>query len=755
MQNTTSAYKEQVKALPQNYKMEIEAVFDADTIFTLDCESGTVLESERSEVLELERDGITVPPGDIFEAGFAEQIFLNTFTVGSTVSPTFWVRIFNKDGQYSENELAKAEIHPYVTLYDANGAVTDKIPVGVFFTEKLIAQNIDMRMECIDKMRYCERLYVPQNTKRTLLEIALSIAQDVRGTLVNTVREFPLLNKIVEDSIFKGYNKRQVLAIIAEALGSFAIFNPEGNLEFKWFRETDIELRGDWANAALELNGNTFSLDGNAVQVTGVRIVSEDTELAKAGTDDYLLTINENPVAALFPLEVADFVIQRLAQTRYIPCKWTRIGGDPSLQVGDIVTVIDNKEAYNEAHSASYAKYPLYMTSRSWTFNGSFSDKYCADGNAEQDLNTDKGMTQSKRTAQLAKRITETRKDLTADMDEREKSLLLFNEAIAGSMGLYQTIVQGADGARISYMHDKPQLEDSKIIYTFGENGFAWTDSGWQGNETLWQYGFDKNGNAILNALYAYKISADVIESGLLKSKNGASCISMDDGTFQFRRVSGVTVDVDTGKTKYEYENKLILDAKGRLTMNGNIVNDNGLNIIRQLKGDNGKTSVLELGNMTDVTLTYVSADEIVWLFANEVHANATTIATTSDARLKRDITDILADERYISFFDNLKPALFKYTEGKSGRTHMGLIAQQVAEAANAAGLDVNDMAAYVEGRSLKSHEQLCGKSELSLRYDEFVGLLIAKVQSLNKKVAQQEERLCALEKALAKLTEI
>lgn len=278
---------------------------------------------------------------------------------------------------------------------------------------------------------------------------------------------------------------------------------------------------------------------------------------------EYLLTINENPIAAAHPEEVARFVLERLSATQYIPCKWTRIGGDPSLQVGDIVTVVDNKTAFDEAKAEEYDRYPLYLSAQSWTFNcGGFSDVYTSAGNAEKDLNTDKGMTVSKRLSQLAKRITEAKKELTYEMDERQKALLLFNETIAGSMGLYTTYKQQEDGAYICYMHDEPELEESQTIYTFGASGFAWTTSGWNDGSPLWQYGFDRDGNAILNAIFAYKLTADVITSGLLKSKNGASYINMDDGTFCFRAIKEAWMDTDTGEMSYEYQTVLELADK-------------------------------------------------------------------------------------------------------------------------------------------------------------------------------------------------
>ncbi len=567
MQYTNAAYKQAVQKLPQNYRMEIEVIFDAETedlLYPLLCENGENLETEKGEALEYAEpaERIVIPPDDIFEAGFSEAVFLSTFCVGSSVAADFWVRIFNKDGKYKNDALAKAEIRPRVTLFDETGAVTDTVPVGVFFVNQITVQNSDLRLECIDKMRYLEKPYTVKGTVVRLYQVMQDIAWSVRANFVTTNAEIDTLGRFVSDAIFDGYTRRQVVELIAESCGSFAVFNEAGNLELRWFQSVPVELRGDWAKNALELNGNTFSLDGNVVQVTGVRIVNEDTELAAAGTDEYLLTINENPIIATGSEVFAERILERLSSTKYIPCKWQRIGGDPSLQVGDIVTVIDNKETYNEANYDRYDKYPLYMTSRSWTYNcGGFTDTYCAAGNAERDLNTDRGMTQSKRISRLAKRITEADNALS-ELTDRETALLLFNEQMFNSMGLYKTVKDSENGGVIIYYHDKTELENSGTIYMFGASGFAWTTDGWNEGEPLWNYGFTGAGDAILNTIHAYMISADLIKTGLLQSRNGASWINMDDGTFCFRAVKDASMDLDTGEMNYTYTKVLELANK-------------------------------------------------------------------------------------------------------------------------------------------------------------------------------------------------
>lgn len=563
MYNTTQLYKDQVNKLPQKYIMNLNCIIGGglENIF-LETENNEPLTTEDDEILEFPMAApIEILPNDIFEAGYSENMFINAFSIGTAVKPSMWVRIFNKDSKFRNELLSTAEYKPTFALLDDEENTTDIVPVGVFYTSKLIIQDTDVHIELCDKMAFMEKPFKPQGVQRSLYEIATGIALDVLATVETTPGDLSVLSLVVNDEIFNGYSKRQVLECIAQVCGSFVRFNREGNLEFKWFVETDVELNGDTAKVPLELNGNTFYLDDNSLQITGVKIVFEDTELCSVGTDDYLLTISENPITETHSAEIAEFILNRLASTKYIPCRYDRIGGDPSLQVGDILTVIDNKEKYNLDLYDSYDKYPLYVTSFNWHYNcGGFSDTYIASGNTD-DMDTDRGMTTSKKTAQLAKKIKETKKEVLDELDSREKFLLAFNQTIAGSMGYYMTELPGETGGVVRYMHDKPNLEESRVIYTQTVDGFAWTTDGWNDGEPLWKYGFDKNGNAILNQIYAYTLTADVIVSGLLKSKNGASWIDLDDGTFQFGKSSDAP--------------KLALNKAGQLLIDGILRNIN------------------------------------------------------------------------------------------------------------------------------------------------------------------------------------
>ena len=98
-----------------------------------------------------------------------------------------------------------------------------------------------------------------------------------------------------------------------------------------------------------------------------------------------------------------------------------------------------------------------------------------------------------------------------------------------------------------------------------------------------------------------------------------------------------------------------------------------------------------------------------------------------SDREMKQDIVSI--PEVYGDIFDKLLPVTFKYKENTSGRTHLGLIAQDLKDAILSAGLTTTEMAAYCEWKDEKDNIG-CG-----IRYEELIALCIYEIQRLKQEV--------------------
>lgn len=118
----------------------------------------------------------------------------------------------------------------------------------------------------------------------------------------------------------------------------------------------------------------------------------------------------------------------------------------------------------------------------------------------------------------------------------------------------------------------------------------------------------------------------------------------------------------------------------------------------------------------------------------------------TSDERLKNTIRPLSEDERYAKFFKMLTPVSFKYNDGTSGRTHMGMIAQAVKEALQAAGFTTQEIAAFVQyQQDAFDVNRTDDGTVCALRYEEFTALNTAMIQ-------KQQTELDALRKEIAEL---
>ncbi len=143
-----------------------------------------------------------------------------------------------------------------------------------------------------------------------------------------------------------------------------------------------------------------------------------------------------------------------------------------------------------------------------------------------------------------------------------------------------------------------------------------------------------------------------------------------------------------------------------------------------------GNTS--NIGNMN----IYAASGKTISLSAGTVKANDTTLATGSDERIKNDISVI--DEKYKVFFEHLRPVTYKYKSGRSGRSHIGFIAQEVLQALEQSDLTSQDFAGYVRA---ESDEPNLDGYELLIRYSEFIALNTFMIQQLiaeNKRIKKE-----------------
>lgn len=113
-------------------------------------------------------------------------------------------------------------------------------------------------------------------------------------------------------------------------------------------------------------------------------------------------------------------------------------------------------------------------------------------------------------------------------------------------------------------------------------------------------------------------------------------------------------------------------------------------------------------------------------LYWTDIYAENDVI-NTSDRNKKKNIQYGL--DRYSALFDRLRPVSYQLAEGRSGRTHLGLIAQDVEDALAELGIPTKEFAGFVKS------PRADGGYDYALRYGELIALLIREVQELKRRV--------------------
>jgi hypothetical protein len=121
-------------------------------------------------------------------------------------------------------------------------------------------------------------------------------------------------------------------------------------------------------------------------------------------------------------------------------------------------------------------------------------------------------------------------------------------------------------------------------------------------------------------------------------------------------------------------------------------------------------------------------------------------MSRSSDRRVKNSITYDM--ERYSDFFLSLRPTPYRMNNGRSGRFHLGFVAQDIEEELINAGMTTNDFAGFVRSAGLNdvhgAHEDQC-----YLRYENFIALNTFMIQKLYRAVDELSSRVAELESKL------
>lgn len=325
---------------------------------------------------------------------------------------------------------------------------------------------------------------------------------------------------------------REMLAYIGQITCHFARMTADGFLEFAWYKNTDDNK---WNQKS------SYSRDAamQQVTITGTRLIykTENKDAAdmetevRSGTNGYMITIQNNPLIDLCgtsPQLICDNLLADLKKTpAFLPGKMD-IPANPLIDCGDIIGYwSESKQAY---------LYDTLVTGIS--YSPSEKTEIRCGGDSSTRISSTQYDVSTKNDLYTYDLLKANR---AYEKSEREKAIADLTEKISNSSGLFTTKQTDSSGATIYYMHDLPELAESKIIWKMTSEAVAVSTDGGK----TYNAGITINGDVLARILNATGInadwirtgtlSADLIKTGTLNAKYiGAGDIDMKDGDIRF-----------------------------------------------------------------------------------------------------------------------------------------------------------------------------------------------------------------------------
>ena len=540
MKNVSSAFREELKKDNRNY------IKSAD----ITLKSGTVLKVDNSDLWQngMKLDTATSNP--------------NSFDLGAIITGQLTLTLNNIDEKFSDYDFTDCTATNVKVGLKLPDGTTESLSYGKFYLNEAKYNGSIITLTFYDSIYKFDQPYSKSSlsypaTLRQIVQDACSVCGVTQGTFTFDQDDF-VVQERPDDSYI---TFRQVLQWVGQISCQYFYADVQGRLRMEWYDVglldsivTDVEegfLQDTAGEYVLDHNSekiNTLKLlsepDDDVeespyddtmfheiesftslttglddVVITGIRIIQEvDSEdggkeniTIQYGTDGYVLGIegnkfiteeNASDVAAMVGIKTIGMQFRSFSANAL---------SDPTIEPGDVVLLIDRKKK----------RYKSIVTNN--TFHpGNFQAFSCGAKSPIRNSST--------RFSQITQVYTDYRKELSQQRTDIETALAELDDRIENSSGLFTTIEEQPDGSKKYFLHDKPLLSDSEIVWSMTAE--AWgvsTDGGKTQNA-----GMTVDGDTIVRILTAVGINADWINTGALTiEKNGQVMFKADVDTGQ------------------------------------------------------------------------------------------------------------------------------------------------------------------------------------------------------------------------------
>lgn len=499
----------------------------------------------------------------------------NSFDIGSAIVNKSTITISNIYDGFSEYDFTEARVVLYVGLKLSDNTI-ERIRKGTYTVDEAKYNGSVITLSCLDNMRRFDRKYSESKLKypATLNQIVRD-ACTVCGVTLQTY-QFPHDDFIIQERPSdEAITFREIISWAAQISCCFCRCDIYGRLELKWYDQETLEKEwldggkfdtknpniyttGDNAdggsfnpwNTGYEFSGGSFEeledfhhiysnysmgISTDDVVITGVRVLEKSKEDDKeiittyqSGTNGYVISIENNElIKGGAGQTVVEWIGVQLIGFRFRKFNVTH-SSDPRIEGGDVGFLTDRKQN----------TYPIVISST----NFSTGEAQITSCGAEDPVRNS-----AERFSVQTKNYIDYRRGIEKERTEREKAQEDLKRRIDESPGLFTTEITQPNGSTIFYMHDKPKLNESKIVWKMTAE--AWGVST-DGGET-YNAGMTVDGDTIVRILTAVGVNADWIKTGAFKiEKNGKVLFNADTATGNvdiiaktFSLTSGETID--------------------------------------------------------------------------------------------------------------------------------------------------------------------------------------------------------------------
>ncbi len=495
-----------------------------------------------------QEEDMTITDEDVVQGGCSVNRYCisgRRIEIGSAIAGELTLTLNNSDGKFNDVLFEGAELYVRIGTKDWNAgedAPYYYISLGYFTVDEAPRKLETITLTALDRMVLFDKnvdmslLTFPRSVGGLLADIC-SICNVTLGTAVQSLHNSTYVIEQAPESDNLTY--RQILSWIAEITGTCGFVDWEGHLILKWYEETDTKIT----------TKERFSsdIDEKSITITGVQIVTDEGTIL-VGTDDYVINIESNELIQHDADEVAQVLYSVLGGFTYTPFSAT-VQPMPHLYPLDRIIFVDK-------HGTEH---PTVVTDTTFTLNR--NTVLAGQGETAEKSGHASANPLTKREKAI---INKLKKEQNKTLSDRIQFALSFNEMIGNALGLYYTALPQDDGSTKHYLHNRPVLEESTVIYTMTEGGIAWTDTGWNDGNPVWSYGVTSAGDALFKMLAAEKILAEWIKvenktiteyiveniDGVAADVNGAK-----------ERISSLEVDMDGVRSSISETDRIVREV--------------------------------------------------------------------------------------------------------------------------------------------------------------------------------------------------